>query len=363
MKPKILVIGSTGKLGSKLLRFTSKNNISIDAICCFTNKKKLILQTNKYNIKYKFVLSDLNDNKKLFDYIKLKKIDIIYFLDYGSQSLKYLIHFLKFQSKSYIAIANKELIIAGGKILMTAISKKKCTFIPLDSEHFSLINLKLIDSQINKISITASGGPFYFKKDLNLNKVSISNVLSHPKWSMGKNNLIDSSNFINKILEIFELSYIYNINLNKIDFVVSPEAFIHSIIQFNDNTISLNCFNNDMLITLIKPLSFFYNLKYNNEYKLFYNHKSYYFEKFADNRFEIIRKLKKILNFSHFEVIQFMLLNNFAQKKYLSGKIGYLDIVPFILKRIEFGSKKYKLDNLNNIDKTLELLTNKYDNL
>jgi len=362
MIPKILVIGSTGKLGSKLLKFTSKNNIDIDAICCFSNKKKLNLQTNNYKIKHKFVLSDLNDKNKLFNYIKFKKINIVYFLDYGSQSLKYLIHFLKYQSKSYIAIANKELIIAGGKILMTAISKKKCTFIPLDSEHFSLFNLQLVDSQIKKISITASGGPFYFNKNLNLNNVSVSNVLSHPKWSMGNNNLIDSSNFINKILEIFELSYIYNINLNKIDFVVSPEAFIHSIVHFNDNTISFNCFNNDMLITLIKPLSFFYNLEYKNDQKLFYNHKSYYFEKFADNRFEIIRKLKKILNFSHFEVIQFMLLNNFAQKKYLSGKIKYLDIVPFILKRIEFGSKKYKLDHLNDIDRTLELLINKYEN-
>ena len=82
---------------------------------------------------------------------------------------------------------------------------------------------------------------------------------------MGKNNLIDSSNFINKILEIFELSYIYNINLNKIDFVVSPEAFIHSIIQFKDHTISFNCFNNDMLITLIKPLSFYYDFDYKNK--------------------------------------------------------------------------------------------------
>ena len=68
-------------------------------------------------------------------------------------------------------------------------------------------------------------------------------VLSHPKWKMGKNNLIDSSNFINKILEIYELSYIYNIPLNKIDFLISKEAYIHSIIHYNDNTLSFNCFN------------------------------------------------------------------------------------------------------------------------
>ncbi len=361
MTPNILVIGSTGKLGTKLLKFSYKNNIKIDSICCFNNHKKLLSQSKNFKIKNKFILSDLNDRQKLLKYIKQKKINIVYFLDYGSQSIKYLIHFLNYQSNSLIAVANKELIIAGGKILMSAIVKKKCTFIPLDSEHFSLFNLKLIDSQIKKISITASGGPFYFNKKLNLRNVSFSKVLSHPKWSMGKNNLIDSSNFINKILEIFELSYIYNINLDKIDFVVSPEAFIHSIVQFNDHTISFNCFNNDMLITLIKPLSFFYDFDYKNKTKHLYHHNSYYFEKFSDNRFEIIKKYKKILNFSHFEVIQFMLLNNLAQKKYLSGKIRYLDIVPYILKRIEFGSKKYKLNNLNNICNALEFLTNKYE--
>ena len=362
MKPKILVIGSTGKLGSKLLRFSAKYKIKIDAICCFKNKKKLFTQRQNFNIKNKFILSDYDDNKNLLEYIKSNKIDIIYFLDFGSQSIKYLIHFLNYQSNSIVAIANKELIIAGGKILMQSIKKQNCIFIPLDSEHFSLFKPNLIDSEIKKIFITASGGPFYFNKNLNLNKVSFSNVLSHPKWSMGINNLIDSSNFVNKILEIFELSYIYNIKLEKIDFVVSPEAFIHSIVQYNDGSISLNCFNNDMIITLTKPLNYFYNFITKTSSSMFFNHKSYYFEKFSDDRFEIVKNLKKFRNFSHLEVIQFMLLNNIAQKKYLSGNINYLNIVPFILKRIEFGSKKYKLNTLSNIDKTLKILTNKYAN-
>lgn len=362
MKPRILVIGSTGKLGSKLLRFSSKNEITIDAICCYKNKKKLFFHHQNFNIKNKFILSDLDDNKKLLDYIKSYKIDIIYFLDFGSQSIKYLIHFLKYQSNSIIAIANKELIIAGGNILMKSIQKKNCIFIPLDSEHFSLFKSNLVESEIKKIFITASGGPFYFNKNLNLKNVSFSNVLSHPKWSMGKNNLIDSSNFVNKILEIFELSYIYNIKLNKIDFVVSPEAFIHSIVQFDDGSITLNCFDNDMIISLTKPLNYFYNLKIKTNSTLFFKHKSYYFEKFSDDRFEIVKNLKKFKNFSHLDIIQFMLLNNVAQNKYLSGNINYLNIVPFILKRIEFGSKKYKLNTLSNIEKTLKILINKYEN-
>ena len=78
---------------------------------------------------------------------------------------------------------------------------------------------------------------------------------------MGYNNLIDSSNFINKILEIYELSYIYNIPLNKIDFLVSREAYVHSIVHYKDNTLSINAFKNDMIITLIKPLNYFFSIK------------------------------------------------------------------------------------------------------
>ena len=362
MRPIILILGSTGKLGSKLLRFSNKHNIQIDSICCFKNKKKLFKQCHDYNIKNKFVLSNTDDDQRLFAFIKTKKINIIYFLDYGSKSIKFLTHFLKYQSNSLIAVANKELIIAGGNILMSSIAKKKCSFIPLDSEHFSLYNLNLVDSEIKKIYITASGGPFYFNKNMNLKNVTYSNVLSHPKWSMGKNNLIDSSNFVNKLLEIFEVSYIYNININKIDFVVSPEAFIHSIVLFNDNSISINCFNNDMIISLTKPLTFYYNIKLKSSSKLLFNHKSYYFEKFSDDRFEILNKFKKLKKFSHYEVIQFMLLNNIAQKYYLSGKIKYLDIVPFILKRIDFGLKKYKFNTLKKINNTLETLSKNYEN-
>ena len=110
---------------------------------------------------------------------------------------------------------------------------------------------------------------------------------------MGTNNLIDSSNFINKILEIYELSYIYNVPLNKIDFLISKEAYIHSVVHFNDATLSINCFTNDMLITLIKPLRLIYNL---NRSKL----KQYYFdlnnlkiEKPNDKRFPIFSLKKK----------------------------------------------------------------------
>ena len=251
MKCNIVIVGSTGKLGIKLLNFTYKNNISIYGITCFKNFKKLSNQKIKHSIKNSFILSKKNDQFKFFKLLE-KKIDIIYFLDFGSFSLRYLEHFLNFNNNSIVAVANKELIIAGGSLLQSKIKKTNNYFIPLDSEHFSLSNLNINNKNVQKIYITASGGPFYFNKNINLSKVSYDKVLSHPKWNMGKNNLIDSSNFINKILEIYELSHIFNISLKKIDFLISREAYVHSIVHFSDNAVSMNCFANDMIITLIK---------------------------------------------------------------------------------------------------------------
>ena len=122
---------------------------------------------------------------------------------------------LKHNSSCLFAVANKEMLIAGGNLLQKKIIASNNKFLPLDSEHYSLRYLNLNNKHINKLYITASGGPFYFKKKIDLKKVSLKQVVSHPKWKMGLNNSIDSSNFINKILEIFELSAIEGNSLKK----------------------------------------------------------------------------------------------------------------------------------------------------
>ena len=89
----------------------------------------------------------------------------------------------------------------------------------------------------------------------------LNKLLNHPKWNMGINNSIDSSNFINKVLEILELSIIFNIDINKIDFLVSKNAYVHSIIIYKNNTVLINCFDNNMLIPMVSPLIKIFNSK------------------------------------------------------------------------------------------------------
>ena len=349
--PNILIMGATGKLGTMLLNFCNKESIKISAITCFKDNIKLKKLKNKFKIKNSYTLSLPDDHSNFLNFLIKNKIDIVYFLDVGSSSLLYLNHFLKFQRNSLICIANKEMIIAGGKFINKKIKKNECKLIPLDSEHFSLINNNFNANNIKKIFITASGGPFYFKKKTNLNKVSKAKVLSHPKWKMGSNNLIDSSNFVNKILEIFELSYIYDIPFEKIDFVVSKEAFVHSIILYRDSTISLNCFTNDMLITLTKPLTNYFDFDLEDNFSKIYQLDNFKLEIFNDKRFAINKYFKKISNFNHNQQILFMILNNLAQKLYLNNKLRYNEILNFVFKQIElFDSYRHiKLKNFKEV--------------
>lgn len=363
MKKNILIIGSTGKLGSKLLNYIYKEKISIKAITCFNNKKKLLNQKKKYNIEKSYALSNHTDNKSFLNLVSKLKLSIVYFLDYGSSSLIFLDKILENNTGCTIAIANKEMIIAGGHLLRNKILSSKNNLVPLDSEHFSLFRLNPKDIETKYLYITASGGPFYFNKKIDFNKVSQKEVTSHPKWKMGINNSIDSSNFINKILEMFELSIIFNIDISKIDFLISREAFIHSLIYYKDNTININCFNNDMLIPLIKPLTD--NLKSTELHftsKKFLDIKNFKLEKTNDKRFKIFKFLRRIKKFSHNQQISFMTLNNYAHTKYLNQKLPYSNIVNFILDNIE-PQKDMKFRNFHDILKYVGDLKTKYETI
>ena len=363
MKNNILIVGSTGKLGSQLLNYINKEKISVKAITCFSNKKKLLNQKKKYNIDNSFILSISSEKNDFLKFISKFKFSIIYFLDYGSSSLIFLDIILKNNSGSNIAIANKEMIVAGGHLLRNKILRSKNKLIPLDSEHFSLFRLNPKDIEIKHLYITASGGPFYFNKKVNLSRVSQKEVTSHPKWKMGINNSIDSSNFINKVLEIFELSIIYNINISKIDFLISREAFIHSLVYFKDNTININCFENDMLIPLIKPLTQILNSKdLKLKTKKYLNPENLKLEVFNDRRFKIFKYFKKIKKFTHNQQISFMILNNYAHINYLNGKLLYPYIIDFIFDKIE-PQKDMKFRNFHDILKYIEALKNKYETI
>lgn len=362
MNKNILIIGSTGKLGTSLLKYCYSNQLKISCITCFTNKTKLHNQKKRNSINNYFSLNDTYDESLFIRYLIKSKFKIIYFLDYGYQSLKYLDIILKNNTNSYLAIANKELLIAGGRTLLKKINSTKNNLVPLDSEHFSLLRSNISNKNIKKVFITASGGPFYFDKRIDLNTVNIKQVLKHPKWKMGINNTIDSSNFINKILEIYELSIIFNINLDRIHFLISREAYVHSVVLFEDNTVVLNCFENNMLLTLIKPLTQIFDSKQLSiKSDKYLNNINLKIEEFSDDRFKVSKYMNKLIRLNHNQQIKFMILNNIAHKRYLDGNLNYNDIIDFIMKRVYLKDSDLNLNSIKNILSYAESIKLKYE--
>lgn len=358
----ILILGSTGKLGSILINYCSKNNIKISTVTCYKKNKLISQQSKKHNIKYHFTLSNDIEYNNFIKHIKNTKFSLIYFLDFGSNSLVYLNFLLKNNRNSIICIANKEMIIAGGDLLIHLIKKSKNFFLPLDSEHFSLSKSNFNNKNINKIFLTASGGPFYFKKNVQISNVNLNQVLNHPKWKMGINNSVDSSNFINKILELFELSSIFSINIKKVNFLVSKSAFIHSIVLYKNSLININAFDNNMLIPMTSPLVELYEskpIKY--KFNKIFDIKNLKLEVYKDNRFTIVKHIYYLKKLGHSGRINFLLLNNLAQSLYLNKTLRYEKIPAFIIKKLKKEENNIIFKSIDEILKYINKIKFKYE--
>jgi 1-deoxy-D-xylulose-5-phosphate reductoisomerase len=362
MNSKIVIIGSTGVLGNKLLTYLIKNNKRVDLLTCYSNQKKLFAQKKLSKARYALVLNTKikNSVKELYygdhiliEYIKINPISIFYILNTGFESLKYIDLLIKFQKKCTIAVANKEILVAGGKLLINNILNSGNNFLPLDSEHYSLINhlpeRNFINNYISKIYLTASGGPFYFKKKFNIKDINLKMATNHPIWKMGFKNSIDSSNLVNKVLECFELSSLYNFPLSKIGITISPKAFAHSIVFYKDHRISINCFLNDMMIPMTSPFvdNSYYNAP-NNNLSIF-SDKNFNFTEFNNKKFQILKFYKRILTFNHVQQINFMILNGEAVDRFIHNKMNYKDIIPFIFNNIDHFPKRKIFKNLYQI--------------
>ena len=250
MKKTIAILGSTGSIGKSVLDivYKDKSKFDIQLLTAKSDYINLYKQAKKFDVKNLIILNKksfeiLNKkkfNKKIkiynsfkdFNKIFKKKVDYLMSSIVGIDGLDPTIKSIKFTKK--IAIANKESIMVG--LINKELKKNKTEFIPVDSEHFSLwFGLKNHDiKSIEKIYITASGGPFYKTALKKLKNVSVSQAIKHPNWKMGKKISIDSATLINKVYEVIEAKNIFNIPYNKIEILIHPNSYVHAIVKFNN---------------------------------------------------------------------------------------------------------------------------------
>ena len=252
MKKSIAILGSTGSIGKSTLEIVKQVNIFkvkllvanknfveiIKQIKIFKPSVVIIINKNIYlKVKKKYPKNQfviLNNIKDVQKYIK--KIDITVSAIPGIAGLEPTILFTKISKK--ILIANKEAIICGWHLIKKNAKKFKSELVPIDSEHFSINTLlkNFQSNKIEKIYITASGGPF-LKLDLNKFKnIKPKDAVKHPKWKMGKKISVDSATLMNKVLEITEALNLFPFSLNKYEIIIHPDSLIHAIIKINNGT-------------------------------------------------------------------------------------------------------------------------------
>mgnify|MGYP001332135508 CR=1 FL=1 len=268
----LIILGSTGSIGTSTLKIIKKNRKQFKVKLLTTNKniKRVLDQALEFNVK-KVVI---NDNKKYFNYshlFKKNKIKVYFNINKalrdinkkvyftisaisGIEGLEPTIDVIKFTKN--LGIANKESIICGWKFINYELKKYKTNFIPLDSEHFSVWSLIKDENKdnIKKIYLTASGGPFLNKKLKEIENVNPKQALKHPNWKMGKKISIDSATMINKIFEVMEAYRLFDLKSHQINIVIHPQSIVHAIVNYKNGTSHALLHNTDMRIPISSGL-------------------------------------------------------------------------------------------------------------
>ena len=367
---KIAIFGSTGSIGSSLLKIikNDKKNFKIELLTANKNYKKLIKQAKFFNVK-NIILTDYNSfliatkllkntKVKVFkNFDSLNKIfDINKKLDYsmcaisGFQGLKPTIQIIRFTKT--IAIANKESIICGWNLIKKDLKKYKTFFIPIDSEHFSIWSLLDNNKKDNfeKIYITASGGPF---RNLSLKKfknISIKDALKHPNWSMGKKITIDSATMMNKVFEIIEAKKIFDLDYKQLEILTHPKSYLHAIVKFNNGLSKLLVHDTNMTIPIFNSIYFNTDKKLKSKNIDIDALNNLNLKKIDNIRFPVVKILNNLdKEDSLFETI-IVTANDKLVELFLNNKIKFTDISNMLLKICDIAEfKKFKSIKPRNI--------------
>ena len=377
MRKKIIILGSTGSIGKSLVKILKKDKNDFEILLLTTNSnyKELLKQVHFFNVKNLIITNKKSyiitqkilKNKKINIYNNFDTLDKIFKkrkADYAMSSitgfagLNPTLKIIKFSKK--IAIANKESIICGWKLIKNQLRRYKTKFIPIDSEHFSIWSLIGNSRNINieKVFITASGGPF---KNLGLNKfksILPSDALKHPNWSMGKKISIDSATMMNKVFEIIEAKKIFNLNYSQLKILIHPHSYIHAILKFTNGLTKILTHDTDMkfpIFNSIYPMhekkikSNKLNLSILNDLNL---------TSVDYKRFPVVKIIEQLpANDSLFETV-LVSANDTLVNLFLKRKIKFIDISKQLLKLanmkefVKFKSKSAK--NINEINELAE---------
>ena len=386
MKKKIALLGSTGSIGKSFLNILKKdaNNCEILLLSVNSNIKELLKQLKIFTVKNIIVTNKKSyleikkklKNKKINIYnnydllnkiFKKQKADYILNAISGLEGLNPTLKTIKFTKN--IAIANKESIICGWTLIQKELKKFKVKFIPVDSEHFSIWSLidNAKNTDVEKVFITASGGPFNRFPLNKFNEITIKKALKHPNWKMGKKISIDSATLMNKVFEIIEAKKIFNYKYSQLKILIHPNSYVHAIVKFNNGLIKMLMHDTNMRIPIFNSFYRNYEKKISTKNIDFDILNNLNFTNVDLIKFPVVNILKKMPNKdSLFETV-LVSANDKLVDLFLNKKITFNQISTLLFKIIkmkEFSKfKKLKAKNIDEIIKLNDYVSLKIENL
>ena len=367
----LTILGSTGSIGKQSLDVAKKHNMKVTALSANTNTKILAEQAREFNVKYVCIYdeSKYNEMKSLLADTDIKVVAgmdglcEIASLEETDTLLNSVVGMIGLQptlcaieAGKDIALANKETLVAGGRIVTEAVKRKGVKLLPVDSEHSAIFQSLQGNKheQINRIILTASGGPFFGKTKAELQNVTVADALNHPNWSMGAKITIDSATMMNKGLEIIEAAWLFDLPPSKIDVVIHRQSVIHSLVEYNDYSTIAQLGVPDMHI----PIQ--YALTYPDRYECpvkqlsLTDYKTLTFEEPDYETFVCLKTARRAFEMGNAAACIANSANEEAVALFLQEKIKFLDIGRLVSSAVEEikGESDASVEAILQADKT-----------
>lgn len=358
MKKKIAILGSTGSIGTQALEVIKANEdiFEVEVLTAQQNADLLILQAAEFKPNV-VVIGDENlydkvnsaldpldikvycGQKALNSVVENENIHTVLTALVGYSGLIPTINAIK--AGKHIALANKETLVVAGELITKLAIENKIDILPVDSEHSAIFQC-LVGEYINpieKIILTASGGPFRGKNIDYLKSVTKKEALKHPNWEMGAKITIDSASLMNKGLEVIEAKWLFDLKSEQIDVIVHPQSIVHSLVQFEDGSIKAQLGLPDMKLPIQYALGFPHRLKSDFPRFDFLNFPNLTFEKPDMDTFRNLKLAFEALEKGGNMPCILNAANEIAVEAFLKDKIGFLemsDLVEYCMGKINF---------------------------
>ena len=361
MKKKIVILGSTDSIGTQTIDVIASNpdKFELFGITAHSNSELLINQARKYKPNFVIVTKDecypivkealSNEDIKVFagidsvcDLVSMPSVDIVVTAMVGYAGLKPTISAVK--AGKTIALANKETLVVAGELIKDLALKHHSPILPVDSEHSAIFQCLAgeITNPIEKIILTASGGPFRNHSLDELKYVTKADALKHPNWEMGAKITIDSASMMNKGFEVIEAKWLFDLNIDQIDVLVHPQSIIHSMVQFKDGSVKAQLGLPDMRLPIAYALSYPNRLDNNYERLDFLKYNQLNFEKPDIERFRNLGFAFEAMKQAGNMPCILNAANEIAVYGFLNDKISFLgmsDLIEWAMSNTDFIAK------------------------